>query len=74
MNRWLYAPKYRPPCYGSVPSGFFLIERGDVIDAAPARVDLPAGNRPFDVIAYNRELTPAEVDDFQLLPLGREAP
>lgn len=67
---WLYAPAYRPPTYGSVPSGYFLIERGSVVDAAPLRTDLPIGKHAFGVVAYKRELTKDEVDDFQLFPLG----
>ena len=59
--RALYAPLFRPPTqYGSVPKGWTLVERGKQFDCAPLRTDLPRGDHPFGVIAYDVPLMPAE--------------
>ena len=67
--KYLYAPCYRPPGYGTVPPGYSIEERGPEL-ALPLRPDLPMGKHRFGVINYVRRLTDEEVADFQLQPLG----
>jgi hypothetical protein len=73
--RALYAPLFRPPTqYGSVPKGWTLVERGKQFDCAPLRTDLPRGDHPFGVIAYDVPLLPAEEESFELRRLNSGDP
>ena len=66
---FLYAPLYRPPVFGSVPAGCYIIEQGPLF-LLPKRTDLPVGKHPFGLIAYTYELSTEQVEDYQLRPCG----
>jgi hypothetical protein len=55
-----YAPKYRPPSFCTVPSGWRYVEIGPR-DHVPNRPELPRSTHPFGVIEYDRQLTDDEV-------------
>jgi len=63
----LYTNKYRPPGYATLPAGWNLVER----PANPAfgferRADLPVSKYPFGLVSFDRPLTPAEVEAYEL--------
>jgi hypothetical protein len=62
-----YALKYRPPGFATCPKGWVLLERGTG-GFFPNRQDLPAGEHRFGVIGYERCLTPAELESFEIVP------
>lgn len=66
MNAYHYATKYRPPGFATVPDGWELIESGFRGDF-PLRTDLPRGRYPYGVIRYRRPLSPAEIEQWELI-------
>jgi len=63
--KYLYAPMYRPPGYGTVPPGWTIVERGPQYEL-PLRTDLPMGRHPFGVIAFEMKLSDESAADWQL--------
>jgi hypothetical protein len=72
VNAYHYTLKYRPPGICTCPVGWELMESGTG-GFFPLRTDLPRGEHRFGVIRYRRELTPRELETYEmiLLPLSR---
>lgn len=61
-----YAPMYRPPGFASLPKGWTLLERPRLNCGFDRRTDLPLSRHMFGVVSYDRQLTDAEVTNYQL--------
>jgi hypothetical protein len=65
----LYTTKYRPIGYGTVPNGtYVMVERGTG-GYFPKRTDLPDGKTVYGVMQFERQLTPRELEAFEIIPV-----
>ncbi len=65
--KYRYSNKYRPPGYATLPKGWELVERPSHPSAGyERRIDLPRSSRPFGVVEFDRPLSPAEVEAYEL--------
>lgn len=64
--RHLYALKYRPPSFATLPTGWELVERPRLTLGFDRRTDLPVSRHPYGVVSYARSLTEDEVRKYEL--------
>ena len=60
---WRYVLAYRPATACRLPAGWSLMERG-TRGEYPRRLDLPEGRTMFGVVAWQRELTKDEIEEW----------
>ena len=68
--RYLYAPRYRPPSSFTLPKGDWDLVENPKMTPFPGRRDLPLSKHNFGVVSYDRELTPDEIESYELDYLG----
>jgi hypothetical protein len=65
-----YTLLYRPPSFATLPPqiGWTLVERpARTPHGFERRTDLPVSAHPFGVFTFDRELTPDEIERFELV-------
>lgn len=66
-----YTPLYRPPGHATLPKAqWILVEAPRGLPGALHRHDLPRSQYTWGVVVFDRELTPEEIEAFEL----REVP
>ena len=72
-----YTLLYRPPSTFTLPRGigWTLVERPSLPGLGfDLRTDLPISRYPFGLVVFDREVTPEEIERFDLEPVDVERP